>query len=137
MIADIDLDHVVREVTGLFDEYEAALVAGDEPTMARLFWASPLVLRFGTADAQSGHEELSAWRAARGPLPPGRTLSGTRVVAFGEDTAVATTTFTYPGRAMLGRQTQVWIRMPEGWRIVSAHVSEIPEPPGEGTEAGV
>jgi hypothetical protein len=28
-----------------------------------------------------------------------------------------------------GRQTQFWIRFPEGWKIVSAHVSLLPAPP--------
>ncbi|MGB7798727.1 MAG: AtzH-like domain-containing protein [Pseudonocardiaceae bacterium] len=37
-----------------------------------------------------------------------------------------TTLFDYPHRPNEGRQTQVWVRFPEGWRIVSAHLSEVP-----------
>ncbi len=28
----------------------------------------------------------------------------------------------------IGRQSQVWLRTPEGWRVVAAHVSVIAEP---------
>ena len=31
-----------------------------------------------------------------------------------------------PGTDVTGRQSQTWVRMPEGWRIVSAHVSDEP-----------
>jgi len=27
------------------------------------------------------------------------------------------------GKIISGRQSQAWVRFPEGWRIVSAHVS--------------
>jgi hypothetical protein len=36
-----------------------------------------------------------------------------------------------PGK--VGRQMQTWVRFPEGWRIVAAHVSIIAEPQGEKT----
>ena len=117
---------VVAEVSAVFAAYEAALVADDTATMNELFWESPLAVRFGLADAQSGHEAIARWRDAQPPLPPGRTLADTRVVGLGEDVAVVTTTFRYPGRRALGRQSQTWARMAEGWRIVSAHVSEVP-----------
>ena len=31
-----------------------------------------------------------------------------------------------PGK--IGRQMQTWVRFPEGWRIVAAHISIIDEP---------
>jgi hypothetical protein len=43
--------------------------------------------------------------------------------------AVASTLFrrqATPGK--IGRQTQTWMRMPVGWRVVAAHVSVIDEP---------
>ncbi|HEX3946726.1 MAG TPA: AtzH-like domain-containing protein [Acidimicrobiales bacterium] len=121
----VDLAPVVAEVAAAFDRYEAALVVNDRAVLDELFWASPLTVRFGIADQQSGHQEVARWRATQGPLP-GRTLADTRIVTFGEDLAVATTTFSYPGRPALGRQTQVWVRTAPGWRIASAHVSEVP-----------
>jgi hypothetical protein len=39
---------------------------------------------------------------------------------------VVSTLFGYPGQAIEGRQTQTWVRLAEGWRIVAAHVSEVP-----------
>jgi len=120
---------VETEVTAAFLRYEAALVANDLAVLRELFWDDPRVVRFGIADAQFGSDELGAWRAAQPPLPPGRTLERTSVTAFGDDTAAVTTLFRYPGRAAVGRQTQLWVRRPEGWRIASAHVSEVPAEP--------
>jgi len=31
-----------------------------------------------------------------------------------------------PGK--VGRQMQTWVRFPEGWKVVAAHVSTIDEP---------
>jgi hypothetical protein len=47
------------------------------------------------------------------------------VVAVDDHTAVVTTLFDYPDRAVEGRQSQTWVRFAEGWRIVAAHVSEL------------
>ena len=52
-----------------------------------------------------------------------------RIITFGRDYAVANTEFyrdTVPGK--VNRQSQTWVRMPEGSRIVSAHVSLIDTP---------
>jgi ketosteroid isomerase-like protein len=120
----VDDPAVVAEVTAAFDAYEAALVAGDNETVCALFWSDPRTVRFGVADAQDGHAAIAAWRSTQGPLP-GRRLHGSAVHTFGSDLAVVTTRFSYPGGAAEGRQTQTWVRFPEGWRVVSAHVSEI------------
>jgi Protein of unknown function (DUF3225) len=29
------------------------------------------------------------------------------------------------GRDQIGRQSQTWVRFPQGWKVVSAHVSYI------------
>jgi Protein of unknown function (DUF3225) len=45
---------------------------------------------------------------------------------------VASTLFyrdSVPGK--VGRQMQTWVRFPEGWRIVAAHVSVIDQPRDE------
>jgi hypothetical protein len=59
-------------------------------------------------------------------VPAGRQLRETVVVAVDDRTAVVSTVFGYPGSAVEGRQTQTWARLPEGWRIIAAHVSEVP-----------
>jgi Protein of unknown function (DUF3225) len=58
-----------------------------------------------------------------------RKTTRTIITSYGRDTAVASTLFyrdSAPGR--IGRQMQTWVRFPEGWRIVAAHVSIIDEP---------
>jgi hypothetical protein len=122
----IDRPDVVAEVLEVFDEYERSLAAGDIPVLTRLFWDDPRTVRYGVADRQRGAEEIAAWRAAHPSVPPGRRLSGTTVLALDDRTAVVCTLFDYPEQRVEGRQTQVWVRFAEGWRIVSAHVSEVP-----------
>lgn len=123
-----DLPEVVAEVTVAFEAYERALVARDLETIGSCFASGPAVVRFGVADRQRGAEELAAWRASQQPLPPGRALFETSVGTFGNTFGVVTTCFRYPGRSTVGRQSQTWVRFPEGWRIVHAHVSEVPGP---------
>ena len=49
-------------------------------------------------------------------------------------TAVASTLFYREGaKGRVGRQMQTWVRFPEGWRIVAAHVSIIDEQQGQKT----
>jgi hypothetical protein len=122
----INWPEAVAEVTAAFSRYEAALSVGDAATLNALFWDSPLSVRFGVADRQQGSTEIAAWRGEHPGVPPGRRLCDTQVLAVDDRTAVVTTLFGYPDGAVEGRQTQVWVRFPTGWRIVSAHVSEVP-----------
>ncbi|GIJ80844.1 Protein of unknown function [Micromonospora phaseoli] len=129
---EIDRTDVVAEVTAAFGGYEQALMDGDADRICGYFWDSEATVRFGIADHQYGLDEQRKWRAVQPPLPPGRRLVDTVVSAFGADLAVVTTRFGYPGGAASGRQTQTWVRLPAGWRIVSAHVSEPLPDPGSG-----
>ena len=117
----IDRPDVVAEVTAAFTAYEAALVADDAEGAVSFF--APGAVRFGIADQQTGLAEQLAWRRAQPPLPPGRRLKDTVVATYGADLAVVTTLFGYPGSDVLGRQSQTWVRLEQGWRIVTAHVS--------------
>jgi hypothetical protein len=45
------------------------------------------------------------------------------IATFGCDFAVANVEFQRLGSETIGRQSQSWARLPEGWRIVAAHVS--------------
>jgi len=127
---DIDIPEVVAEVTAAFHRYEAALVANDVAVLDELFWDSPLTIRYGIAEILHGHAEISSYRAARPAAGLARELERTVITAYGRDMATANTLFRRGGR--LGRQSQTWARMPEGWRVVSAHVSLMPEPAGGG-----
>jgi ketosteroid isomerase-like protein len=117
-----DLPDVIAEVTAAFEAYERALVANDVDEILSFFTRD--AVRFGIADQQAGIEEQARWRRAQAALPPGRRLKDTTIQAYGRSTATVTTLFGYPGSAVLGRQSQTWVRLPEGWRIVTAHVSE-------------
>jgi ketosteroid isomerase-like protein len=119
---ELDRPDVVAEVREAFEDYERALIVNDVEAMLAFF--APGAVRYGIADQQVGLAEQRRWRLAQGPLPPGRRLKDTSISAYGVDLAVVTTQFGYPGRDVLGRQSQTWVRMPEGWRIVTAHVSE-------------
>ena len=121
----IDRPDVVEAVMARFHGYEAALVAGDLDVLDEMFWAHDATRRFGVADAQTGFSALHRWRAEQPALPPGRQLFDTQVTTFDETCAAVTTCFRYPGRPMIGRQSQMWVRFADGWRIVSAHVSEV------------
>lgn len=125
---EFDDEEIIEEVLREFRRYEAALVARDLVVMAECFFDGDEVVRFGIDDIQRGREALDAWRASQPPLPPGRTLEETAVLALGPDHAVVTTLFTYPGRPYRGRQSQMWIKTSAGWKIVHAHVSEIAAP---------
>ncbi len=126
---ELDRPEVVADVRAAFDRYERALVDGDVAVLTELFWDDPRCVRFGVADRQQGPAEIAAWRRAHPSVPHGRILCDTRVLAFDDRTAVVTTLFGYPGGAVEGRQSQTWVRLPEGWRIMAAHVSELPLPP--------
>jgi hypothetical protein len=122
----LDRREVTAAVQAAFDRYERALAAGDLAVLTELFWEDPRCVRFGVADRQQGGAEIAAWRAAHPSVPAGRRLYDTRVLAVDDRTAVVTTLFGYPGSAVEGRQSQTWVRLAQGWRIVAAHVSEVP-----------
>lgn len=122
----IDRPEVVAQVRAACDRYEHALVTADVATLTALFWDDPRTVRFGVADRQRGAEAIAAWRREHPSVPPGRRLRETEVLAVDDRTAVVSTLFDHPGGRVEGRQTQVWVRFAAGWRIVAAHVSEVP-----------
>ena len=125
---DIDLPEVVAEVLAAFARYEQALVANDVAALDAMFHDDARTIRYGGGENLFGFQEIEAFRAARSPVGLARTLSRTVITTYGRDHAVASTLFrraTTPGK--LGRQMQTWVRFPEGWRVVAAHVSVIAE----------
>ena len=123
---DINLPEVHAEVEAAFAGYETALVSNDVGALQRLFWRSEHTIRYGIAENLYGSEDISAFRQARSPVGLARRISRTVITTYGRDFATASTLFerdTVPGK--LGRQMQTWVRMPEGWRVVAAHVSLI------------
>jgi hypothetical protein len=125
---EIDLPEVVAEVRAAFDRYEKALVTNDVAVLDDTFRADKRTIRYGMAEILYGHDEIAAFRVARSPVGLMRTISKTVISSYGRDFAVASTLFhrdTMPGK--VGRQMQTWVRFPEGWRVVAAHVSLVDE----------
>jgi hypothetical protein len=118
----IDKPEILAEVKAAFARYETALAANDVETLNALFWRSPRALRYGTAENLYGYADIAAFRGSRAAPGP-RSLSRTVITTYGDDFATANTEFRRAGNPRLGRQSQAWLRTPEGWRIVSAHVS--------------
>ena len=121
---DIDLPEVVAEVRAAFDRYETALVKNDVNALDGFFRDDPRTVRYGVNENLYGYGEIAAFRAARSPVALGRKLSRTVITTYGRDVAVASTLYerpSAPGR--IGRQMQTWVKFPEGWRVVAAHVS--------------
>jgi len=126
---ELDLPDVVAEVAAAFERYEKALVSNDVATLNAIFRDDPRTIRYGGTESLYGYQEIEAFRAARSPVGLARTLSKTVITSYGRDFAVTSTLFhrpTMPGK--VGRQMQTWVRFPEGWRVVAAHVSVIAEP---------
>jgi Protein of unknown function (DUF3225) len=123
---DINRPTVVAEVEAAFARYETALVTNDVETLTALFWRSEHTIRYGIGENLYGADQIAAFRAARSPVGLARRLSRTVITTYGADFATASTLFerdTVPGK--MGRQMQTWVRTPDGWRVVAAHVSLI------------
>ena len=123
---DIDLPEVVAEVRAAFDRYEKALVTNDLAVLNSIFREAPQTIRYGIGENLYGHDEIAGFRAARSPVGLMRSTSRTVITTYGHDFAVASTLFrreTVPGK--VGRQMQTWVRFPDGWHVVAAHVSLI------------
>jgi hypothetical protein len=125
---EIDLPDVVAEVRAAFDRYERALVSNDVDTLDALFRDDLRTIRFGGAENLFGFGEIKAFRAGRSPVGLERTLSKTVITTYGRDFAIASTLFHRASMAgKVGRQMQTWVRFPDGWFVVAAHVSVIAE----------
>lgn len=130
---DVDLPDVLAEVTEQFARYEKALVSNDIAVLDELFRTDSRTLRYGIGENLYGIDAIMAFRAARSPVGLMRRTAQTVITTYGRDAAVASTLFyrdSMPGR--VGRQMQTWVRFPEGWKIVAAHVSIIDEPKDAG-----
>jgi hypothetical protein len=120
---EINRPDVVSEVQRAFALYEAALVGNDVAVLDGLFWKDPLALRYGAAENLYGHEAIAEFRAARPAANLARAIARLVITTFGADFATANMEFLRAGMVRTARQSQTWVRMPEGWRIVAAHVS--------------
>jgi hypothetical protein len=128
---ELNIPEVVAEVTATFQSYERALVANDVEALDALFWNNPNTLRFGIAENLYGYEAIASFRSSRAPIDLTRHLKNTVIVTYGRDFATANTEFQRVGSSVIGRQSHVWVRTEDGWRIAAAHVSLMPGPARE------
>jgi hypothetical protein len=126
---EIDLPEVVAQVRAAFDAYEKALVTNDVDALNTFFRDDPRTIRYGAGEHLYGYSEIKSFRVARSPVGLGRTISRTVITTYGREFAVAATLYDRPSApGKIGRQMQTWVKFPEGWRVVAAHVSLIDAP---------
>ncbi len=120
----INLPEAHAALTEAFLRYEDALVHNRVEVLDELFWPSEHTVRYGVGENLYGIEEIRAFRSARPALNLARTLRRTVITTFGVDAGTAMTEFVRDGAAVISRQSQTWVRLPNlGWRVVAAHVS--------------
>ena len=125
MSTEINLPDVLAEVTAMFARYEYALVNNLVDVLDELFWSSRHTVRYGATENLIGIEAIRAFRSGRPAVDLARRLSNTVITTHGRNFATAMTEFQRDGTVRRGRQSQTWIRMRQGWRVVAAHVSLI------------
>ena len=119
----VNIPEMVAELRAAFEGYEMALMSNDVAALDALFWDSPHTIRYGGAENLYGAAAIQAFRGARSPVGLARELSQTVITTFGEDFGTASTLYRRLEGGRTGRQMQSWVRLPEGWRVVAAHVS--------------
>jgi hypothetical protein len=119
----LDDPEVADEVRRAVEAYETALMTNAVEALDAFFWDSPLTVRYGVAESLHGFAEIAAFRRERGGGSPPRARERTQIITLSHDAAVAHVEFTRLDTGRRGRQSQVWIRTPEGWKVISAHVS--------------
>ncbi|MEA9390707.1 oxalurate catabolism protein HpxZ [Acerihabitans sp. TG2] len=119
----IDRPAILAEVNAAFYRYEQAFITNDVAILDELFWHDPRTVRYGVVENLYGIEAIQAASASRASPGLERILQNTVITTYGDDLAVASTEFTLEGSDKTGRQTQTWVKLACGWRIVAAHVS--------------
>jgi Protein of unknown function (DUF3225) len=125
----INIPEVLEELTAQFNEYERALLANEPDVLIGLFWCDPRTVRYGVAENLYGADEIAAYRKARAGQggAPQRKTTRTVITTYGRDFGTTNIEYVRTESGKAGRQSQTWMRTPEGWRIVAAHVSLLVE----------
>jgi hypothetical protein len=118
---------VVREIETEFAGYDRALGENDVAALNGYFFDGPATIRYGNAENLYGYSEIKAFRGAVVATGVAPKRERTMITTYGHDFATVSTLSRRPG-GKVGRTMQTWVRFPQGWRIVAAHVSTIDEP---------
>ena len=130
---DVNIPEIHAEVSAVFYRYEQALVNNDVAVLDELFHDNEHTLRFGVTENLFSYAEIAAFRASRPSVGLKRELIRTVITTYGRDFGVANTSFRREDADRTGRQSHTWLRTPQGWRIIAAHVSLLP--PGAASSA--
>ena len=126
---ELNIPEIKAEVEAQFMRYEKALNENDLTVLDELFWDSPMTIRYGIAENLYGKAEISGFRSGRSAVGLNRNINRTVITTYGRDFATAMTLFQRQSAgSKIGRQSQTWVRTPEGWKVVAAHVSLIDAP---------
>lgn len=120
---------IVAEVADLFERYEQALIDKDVDVLDQTFWNSPYSIRYALRDNGYGFDAIHASRVGATPVPGGSKERRIRLenLTLGHDLATVNLEYKPRGRDGIGRQSQTWVRFPEGWKVIAAHVSIMPD----------
>ncbi len=113
----------MAEIRRAFEAYEAALIANDVAALSGFFWRDPRAVRLGADGGLYGWDAIAGFRKGRDVSDVARDLERVEIHAFGPDLGIATAEYRRRGSGRTGAQSQTWVRLAEGWRIVAAHVS--------------
>ena len=116
---------VQAQLQARFEAYEDALRRHDVEQLDNFFWYDPHTVRYGVAENLYGGAAVRAYRMGCLPVHPQRRIETVVVTTFGDSFGTVAAEFSAPDTSKNGRQLQTWVRFPEGWRVVSAHVSLI------------
>jgi hypothetical protein len=121
-----NIPEVVAEVRERFERYEQALNDKNIEVLDDTYWNSPYTIRFGPAEHGFGFDQIHAHRVRR-PQGPSSKEARRRleILTLGRDFATVNLEYKVRGRDQIGRQSQAWVRFPEGWKVISAHASWI------------
>ena len=104
---------LLAEVTAAFHEYESALMADDIAAMDALFHDAETTNRFGVGEVLFGIAAIREFRKGRGGSPQ-RRLGRVEITVYGDTCATADAEFFRENSTRRGRQSQTWVKFPDG-----------------------
>lgn len=119
----IDRPDVLAEVSAASERYERALTEGDVEAIISAFWHAPQALRIGDDEELVGFMAIEAFRREQGSRPVHRQVRQRVITSFGDSLAAVHLVTYYKHPERIGRQSQLWLRTDDGWRVAQAHVS--------------
>jgi len=124
-----NIPEVVEEIRRIFETYEQALIDKNVDVLDATFWNSPHTIRYALHENGYGFAEIHGHRTRR---PPGPGIKEKRIrleiLTLGRDIATVNLEFKVRGQDLVGRQSQTFVRFPEGWKVIAAHVSTMSPP---------